>query len=125
MAIVRPFQAVRPDKEYVQKIANTEHVKGCKCEMKIVSSRPAMERTERNLSLFDKMNQIYRANGMTPLKEKTKNGGSDAAEITQAGIPCVECMGIYGGKNHSKEEFAYISSLTEAAKRLAVVATYI
>ena len=48
-----------------------------------------------------------------------------AAEITQAGIPCVECMGVRGGGMHCREEFAFISSLTEAAERLASVVLYI
>lgn len=107
---------------YAQKLADTVHVQGCRCEMKMVSRRPAMEFEERNLQLFEKMNRIYEANGMSPLKHRNRNAGSDAAEVTVAGIPCVECLGVKGGGMHSKEEFAVLSSLAESAKRLAVVA---
>ena len=111
--------------EYVKKLAGSPHVEGCRCEVKIFSGRPAMERTERNLRLFERMNSIYQANGMSPLKERDRNGGSDAAEITQAGIPCVEGIGVKGSGVHCREEFAYLSSLAESAKRLATVTLYL
>lgn len=111
--------------EYVKNLANTVHVAGCKCTVEIFSGRPAMYRTEKNLHLFERMNEIYAKNGMLPLKERNRNAGSDAAEVTQAGIPCVECMGVRGGGMHCREEFAFISSLTEAAERLAGVVLYI
>ena len=107
--------------EYAKQLANTVHVEGCRCKVEIFSGRPAMERTEKNLRLFERINKIYEANGMTPLKERNRNGGSDAAEVTQAGIPCVECMGVKGEGMHCREEFAFISSLAEAAERLARV----
>ena len=107
--------------EYAKNLANTVHVAGCKCTVEIFSGRPAMYRTEKNLHLFERMNEIYAKNGMLPLKERNRNAGSDAAEITQVGIPCVECMGVKGGGMHCREEFAFISSLTEAAERLASV----
>lgn len=62
---------------------------------------------------------------MTPLKERNRNAGSDAAEVTQAGIPCVGCMGIKGGGLHAIEEFAYLDSLAESARRLGTVVLYI
>lgn len=107
--------------QYAKDLANTVHVAGCECTVEIFSGRPAMVRTEKNLRLFERMNEIYEKNGMSPLKERNRNAGSDAAEVTQAGIPCVECMGVRGGGMHCREEFAFISSLTEAAERLAIV----
>lgn len=107
--------------EYVKQLANTVHVKGCQCKLEIFNGRPAMERTEKNIRLFERMNEIYRANGMPPVAERNRNAGSDAAEITQAGIPCVECMGVKGGGMHCREEFAFLSSLAQAAERLAYV----
>ncbi len=108
---------------YVKELAKVEHVKGCRCEVEISGERPCMEKTETNLRLLARMNEIYAKNGMSPFEDEDKSGGSDAAYVTQAGIPCVECMGVSGGTWHSKDEFAYLASLKEAAKRL-VVATY-
>jgi glutamate carboxypeptidase len=107
--------------EYIKNLANTVHVAGCKCTVEIFGGRPAMVRAEKNIRLFERMNEIYEKNGMSTLKERNRNGGSDAAEVTQAGIPCVECMGVKGGGMHCREEFAFISSLGEAAERLARV----
>jgi acetylornithine deacetylase/succinyl-diaminopimelate desuccinylase-like protein len=84
-----------------------------------------MEKTEKNIRLLARMNEIYMQNGMSPLQDEDKLGGSDAAYITQAGIPCVESMGVHGGTWHSKNEFAYRVSLKEAAKRLAVATYYL
>ena len=111
--------------DYARQVASMVHVDGCRCELAIFSGRPAMERTEKNLRLFEKMNEIYVANGMSELKERNRNAGSDAAEVTQAGIPCVECMGVRGGEMHSIGEFAYLDSLVESAKRLGTVTLYI
>jgi glutamate carboxypeptidase len=107
--------------EHIKNLANTVHVAGCKCTVEIFGGRPAMVRAEKNIRLFERMNEIYEKNGMSTLKERNRNGGSDAAEVTQAGIPCVECMGVKGGGMHCREEFAFISSLGEAAERLARV----
>ena len=110
---------------YARQLASTVHVEGCRCELALFSGRPSMPRTEKNVWLFEKMNEIYRANGMSELRERNRNAGSDAAEVTQAGIPCVECMGVKGGGMHSIDEFAYLDSLAESAKRLGTVALYI
>ena len=111
--------------EYVKSLANTVHVQGCVCEVKVFSSRPAMERTEKNLWLFNKMNEILTENGMTPYKEFIGIGGSDAAEMTVSGLPTVDCVGVTGAGIHTKDEFAYIASLKDAAMRLATVALYL
>ena len=112
--------------EWVQKkmreIADTVYVDACKTEVEIATSRIAMERTERNLDFLRRMNEIFSECGLTELKENAGKGGSDAAYITAAGIPCVDSVGVRGGYIHSPLEYAYLSSLAESAKRMAVVA---
>ena len=81
-----------------------------------------MPMCERNLELVEKINRILDANGMPTLRAIRSNGGSDAADVTEYGIPCVDSIGIRGGKIHSGDEYAYLSSLAEAAKRIAVIA---
>ena len=105
---------------YVKKLANTTHVQGCTCEVEISGWRPAMERVDRNVRLLEKINAIYAENGMPILQDEDRFGGSDAAYVTLAGIPCVENMGLIGGCPHTIQEFAYIDSLLQAAKRIAV-----
>ena len=108
--------------EAVQKIAATVYVPGCNCTVEKISSRVAMEWTEQNQTLMEKMNCIFEKNSLPVLKAKKLPGGSDAADVTAAGIPCVDNLGIVGGKIHSKDEYGLMESLKDAAKRAAAVA---
>ena len=105
-----------------RKIAEESTVPGCECRLEKVSERPAMPLTEQNQALFSRMNEIYKACGLPVLKPRHCLGGSDAAYTTQAGIPTVDSLGVDGGKIHSPQEFAYIESLVDCAKRLAAMA---
>ena len=106
----------------VERIAAHSTVEGCTCTAEVFSSRPAMIESEKNNALLAKMNEIFAANGLPTLEKKKANGGSDAAQVTQAGIPCVDNLGVEGGRGHSKDEYTYLRSLAEAAKRAAAVA---
>lgn len=114
----RAYQTVRD-------LASTGFIEGCTCTVEEVSSRPPMEYTERNADLLKRMNEIYKANGMPELEGSTANGGSDAAYVTLAGIPCIDSIGASGGLTHNRGEYIIIESVREAAKRMAVVALYI
>ncbi len=105
----------------VERVANTAFVEGCRCEIEEVSSRPPMERSEKNLALLEKMNEIYRENGMPELTGIFGNGGSDAAYVTISGIPCVDSIAVSGGLTHNRGEYVIIDSIAEAAKRIASV----
>ena len=111
--------------ETVYKIAQTAFVNGTSCTVSKQCSRPAMEKTERNFELLKRMNEIYRKTGLPILTPRQSLGGSDAAEITCAGIPCVDSIGVAGDKIHTREEYAIVSSLAEAAKRIAAVCMYL
>ena len=107
--------------EYMQKLAKEVYVAGCKTEVEEYGFRPAMERVQRNLDLLDTVNEIFVRNGMERLEPIKKNGGSDAAQVTTAGIPCLDDLGVLGGKVHSPDEYAVKESLKESAKRLASI----
>ena len=109
---------------HIEKLCSS-YLPGCKCTVKQYSFRPAMEREQRNVDILDKMNGIYGKVGLPRLEGVAETGGSDAAYTTLAGIPTVDSIGIEGGRIHSAEEFAYLRSLAEAAKRIAAVAMYI
>jgi len=111
--------------DYVQKLAATEHVKGCTCSVWHKGYRLTMEDCARNRALLEDMNRIFEQTGLPVLKAAKRKGGSDAADITAFGIPCIDSLGVEGGKIHSPNEFAYLKSLGESAKRLAAVAYYI
>ena len=106
----------------VEQIAADTAVEGCSCVLERMSERPAMVWTQKNQTLLDTVNRIYQENGMPQLQAKGRMGGSDASYITEAGIPCVDNLGVNGGKIHSREEYAELASLAASAKRLAAVA---
>lgn len=106
----------------VNAIAEHSHIPGCSCQLEPISYRPAMPLTERNATLLDAVNTIYEANALPRLTPRTCLSGSDAAYITEAGIPCIDNLGVEGGRIHSAEEYAMLHSLAASAKRLAAVA---
>lgn len=115
-------EGYREAQKAVEEIANTTEVEGCSCTIEVINERPAMPLTERNQELLSRMNEIYEKVGLPTLSIRKTPSGSDAAYITEAGIPCVDNIGVDGSGIHSVNEFAYLDSLKAAAKRLAAVA---
>ena len=106
----------------VDAIASKSFVEGTSCSVTLKSRRCAMEKTEQNFELLERINKIYTENNLPALEPKTRNGGSDAADLTAYGLPCLDSLGVEGGEIHQRGEWAYIASLAESAKRLASVA---
>ena len=105
----------------VQDIAGKSTVEGCLCKLEEVSTRPAMELTEKNIKLLERMNEIYKEKGLPVLTGRKCLSGSDAAYITECGIPCVDNLGTEGGNIHSVNEYIRLDSLAESAKRIAAL----
>jgi glutamate carboxypeptidase len=80
-----------------------------------------LEYAGRNYRLLEAMNRICEENGLTALKAYKVKGGSDAADVTASGTPCIDSIGVKGGYVHSPQEYSYIASLAESAKRVASV----
>ena len=110
---------------FAEKVCADIKVPGCKCDMVIPRVRPAMELCDRNIDLVNKLNEIWRENGVEERKYVVSAGGSDAANVSAAGIPAVDNMGTFGGKIHTPDEFGIVSSLAIQAKRLAIAAYYL
>lgn len=118
--------ATAEQREWIDKrmreIAGETRIKGCWTELTLLTHRTAMEYTDRNADLLVRLNRAFSACGLPTLKPGSSKGGSDAADVTAYGIPCVDSLGVSGGKIHSRGEFAEIASLAEAAKRIVAVA---
>ena len=108
-------------KNKVREIADNAKIKGCRCELVEVSYRPAMFETKRNYDLLDRMNEFYKDNDMPVLKPRRCLSGSDAANITEVGIPCIDCIGTEGSNIHSVDEHIELKSLEQSAKRIGAV----
>lgn len=109
-------------KAKLEEVLNTTFVEGCTSTYEIKGLRPAMVKEERNLQLLDRMNEIYRENGLPVLTGRLCLSGSDAAFVTQREIPCIDNLGTEGGNIHSVDEYIELKSLSESAKRIAAVA---
>ncbi|MCQ2428327.1 MAG: M20/M25/M40 family metallo-hydrolase [Clostridia bacterium] len=105
----------------VREVAAHSYIEGTSCDVELVSRRYAMELCDRNLSLLCRMNEIFRESGLPELEINKSKGGSDAADVTLAGIPCVDSLGTDGTGIHSSRECSNLSSLPESAKRIAAV----
>lgn len=105
----------------INKIANTVYVDGCRCEVIQTSLRNAMELNDKNLALFNKANELFKQNGLSTLAIGKRNGGSDAADVSAHGIPCLDALGVCGEHAHSTNEYAIIPTLSESAKRIATI----
>ena len=106
---------------HVKEVAARVYVPGTHTTVSRIGMRIAMEYAERNYRLLDTMNRIFEENGLTALKAYKGKGGSDAADVTASGTPCVDSIGVKGGYVHSPGEYAWLTSLAESAKRVGAV----
>ncbi len=106
----------------VEKVSKNSYLTGTTCKTTLLSRRVPMEINNDNLKLLEKINEIFAENDMPVLLQNSSNGGSDAADISAYGIPCVDSLGVVGGAIHNKGEFVYKNSIVQAAKRLLVIA---
>ena len=102
---------VREIEEIVSRAAE-----GCAAQIRDHGWRAAMEPCRRNDELLEKINEIFARCGLPAVERAKSNGGSDAADVTVYGIPCVDCVGVQGGGYHTLNEYAYLSSLAVSAK---------
>lgn len=107
---------------FVKELARTEHIKGCTCTVTKLEERVSMEKEQRNLDLLEKVNKIFAQNNLPTLSSRKVRGGSDGADVSTYGIPCLDSLGTRGGGSHSVNEFAYLSSLKETAIRIVAIA---
>ncbi len=107
-------------KKRVEEITSKVYVEGTHTKLILENDRIAMERSDKNIALFDKMNQLFAENGLPVFDSLFAGGGADSAYTTEAGIPTLCSMGVHGGNFHSRDEFAYLFSFALSAKMLAM-----
>lgn len=100
-------------------------LEGAKCRVTEKSHRICMEYTKRNEDLLHNISDIFQRVGLPPVVGICCAGGSDSADMTAYGIPCLDGFGVRGGQWHAPGEFAYVDSLGESAKMMAAVTLYI
>ena len=116
------FEELEQMRAYVKELASKVYIKGCVTTVDDGGvPRVPMVYSEKNLALLGKMNEIYAECGLPHLDPIKRTGGSDAADVTARGIPCIDDLGTEGDKIHTPDEFCYLRSMSETAKRLASV----
>ena len=111
-------------RSFMEQLADRVYIPGCKTTVTQPRGRVAMEQHPRNEALLNIMNRSYAECGLPILETVFRKGGSDAADVTAFGIPCVDSIGVQGDYIHSPGEFAWISSLAESAMRIGAVIVY-
>lgn len=109
----------------VDKVCQTAYVPGCTSSYELLSSRVSMPVRQRNIDLLEKVNSFLAKEGLKTLEGKSLPGGSDASDVSATGVPCLDSLGIQGGRSHSEDEFAILASLSASAKRLAAMLYHI
>ncbi len=105
----------------VENVSKNNTVDGCSCAITKLGDRPAMPRCDKNDKFLETINNIFEKCDLQKLSARFAFGGSDAAYSTQAGIPTVDSFGTEGGNIHSIDEFIYLKSIAESAKKIAAV----
>ena len=118
----RTYAQEREAEAFMEQLASHSYVEGTSCTLTCISRRVPMERNEKNEALLDSLNAIFAQEGLDTLTAVQGNGGSDAADMTGYGIPCLDSLGIPGGSFHSIKEWASIPGLADSAKYLAAAA---
>ncbi len=99
--------------ETVKKVVETSYFAGTTSEIRLLSRRPAMEETNENLWLFEKVREVSEKLGFEKFEKFLSGGASDAAFPTIMGIPTLCGMGIVGHSQHTLRETAKASSIME------------
>lgn len=110
---------------FLEELVQKTTYAGTSAELERVSSRSPMELCQANLQMLDRLNRIYESVSMPTLEVTKSAGGSDAADMTARGIVTVDSVGVRGSGLHSKDEYAKVPSLVDAAKRLAAAAAFL
>ena len=108
-------------KQLLEKVSGTAYIPGCTSTCTQISYRVSMPVVQRNLDLLEQVNKILAEANLPTMEPIPLGGGSDAADVTAAGIPCLDGMGPQGGNVHSLNEFALLSSLPWAAKQVTTI----
>jgi glutamate carboxypeptidase len=80
-------------------------------------NRPPLERSEKNIQLFQRARQLASELGIN-LEEGETGGGSDGSFTAALGIPTLDGLGPDGDGPHALHEHVLISSLAPRAALL-------
>ena len=107
-------------REIVARVEKNTFIEGTSTTISVDSVGTPMERNERNVALYQKVNAAAHLLGYD-LPEQATGGGSDASYFSAKGVASVDGLGPYMYKMHAMDESMRLSSVTEKTELFAVV----
>lgn len=96
------------------------HVQGTTVKVTGGLNRPPMERTEKNVELFNKAKQAAVPLGID-LEDCVVGGASDGNFCSALGIPVLDGMGSVGGNAHAEGEYVLKDTIAQRSALLALL----
>lgn len=93
-------------KEKVFQICSFSSIKGTNCDLSLQERRPAMKPHPEILKALEEISKEL----LKEIKVQHSNGGADSAFFYQFDVPSIDGLGISGGRFHSEDEYAILSS---------------
>lgn len=119
---ISTMEELRQAEKNILDIIGECETEGTRCEIIHRQVRPPMETNAHNLELLEKINRICEKHGLPVYKAAFSSGGSDAANVSAAGVPTLDSLGADGAGYHTTSEYCILPSITERAKVLAATA---
>lgn len=104
----------------IRRAISTPVQDGCRLELEVLNSRPAMPLREASQRLFDLAQRAGSRIGQE-LKPEHRRGTSDANFFGSAGVPTLDGFGPISDRDHTPDEYIEVHTLKERAALLAHV----
>lgn len=104
--------------EALNDIAYQTYVEGTRTEIEFFRYAPIYETTGDVLKFYNYICETAKEFQFAQPGYKTLGGFSDAAYVGMAGVPVICSCGVRGSGNHTRNEYAIVSSLVERIKFL-------
>lgn len=114
---IRPSTLEEADlaKQKIYEICSKSVVSKTTRKASVITYRPPMEKTEKNLELLSLWNACAKRLGLEEFTGATKGGGSDAAYSTMLGVPTLCSCAMEGFDAHAITEHADLSTFKSRA----------
>ena len=93
-------------------------IEGTRIEVRLATSRPALERTAASARLAAEYGECQRRSGLGHGEAPLSGGGSDASVTGAAGVPSIDGLGPRGTGFHTPDEQVELSSFVPKAAAL-------
>jgi glutamate carboxypeptidase len=96
----------------ISEIAKKKDIPKTSAQFAVLSSRPPMPASERNIKLFQAIQETASSIGLS-VSEEFRSGVSDANLIAERQTPVIDGLGPIGAMDHSEDEYMIKASLLQ------------